>query len=272
MEKFEYTDENLRKLQLVELEMLKELDRLCRKNNIKYVLEGGTLLGAVRHGGFIPWDDDIDVRMLREEYDRFCEVCAKQLDSRKYFLQTYKTDPSYRWGYARILKVGTVYCRKDHEQLKSRTGIFIDIFPSDNLPEQGVGRLFCNGASWLCRKALYSEVGRMAAPNFWRRSGFFFLNLFPKQWFYKLLETLTERYKNINTKQVRCFSWGAPEETAGFQKEWMQNTQNITFEGFDFLAPSKIHEYLVHLFGEDYMTPPPPEERVPRHVATYIKF
>ena len=81
------TDEVLQKLRKINLEMLQEIDRICRKNNIKYSLCSGTLIGAVRHGGFIPWDNDADVNMLREEYEKFFEACKKDLNTEKFFLQ-----------------------------------------------------------------------------------------------------------------------------------------------------------------------------------------
>lgn len=271
MSNFKYTRENLRQLQLVELEMLAELDKICRENNINYIIDAGTLLGAVRHGGFIPWDDDIDVRMLRKDYDKFCAVCEKKLD-KKYFLQTYKTDKGYRWGYARILKNGTVFVRKDHEELKSKSGIFIDIFPNDNLPEDYIGNKLCACISWICRKALYSELGKKHAKGLKNRVGFAFLDLFPKLWAHKGMEYLIKKYKNVSTKKVRCFGWGSTEETIGFQKEWLEDTCDIQFENIIVKAPVKTHEFLVHSFGEDYMTPPPKKERRPRHTAKEIRF
>lgn len=271
MGKFVYTKENLRRLQLTELEMLRELDRICRENHISYILDGGTLLGAVRHGGFIPWDDDVDVRMLRKDYERFCALCRTEL-AEDYFLQTYRTDPGYRWGYARILKNGTTYKRKGQHKMTARNGIFIDIFPDDNLPESFFPNMVCTGLSWICRKLLYSEVGALNKDKFTSWLGFNILNFFPKEWGHKGMEYLSRRYSHIRTRKVRCFAWGSGQESRGFLKKWHMETRDIEFEGLTVRACRDMDGFLAYSFGADYMTLPPEEERVPRHTVTYIGF
>ena len=91
-QKYQISEAELKQLQRIELEMLVELDRICRKYRIEYSLDGGTLLGAVRHKGFIPWDDDADVIMLRREYMKFRKACRKDLDHTRFFLQDYRSD------------------------------------------------------------------------------------------------------------------------------------------------------------------------------------
>lgn len=98
----------LREIQLVQLQILTEFDRICKKNDINYQLFAGTLLGAVRHKGFIPWDDDVDVCMLRSEYDRFLEIAQQELDP-DYFVQNTYTDPEYYNIFTRIRKNGTFH-------------------------------------------------------------------------------------------------------------------------------------------------------------------
>jgi len=271
LKKFVYTKENLRRMQNIELEMLRELDSICRKNQISYIIDGGTLLGAVRHGGFIPWDDDVDVRMLRKDYERFCKICETQL-SQDYFLQTYQTDPGYRWGYARILKNGTIYKRKGQHKMTARNGIFIDIFPDDNLPDAWIPNKICTCLSWICRKILYSEVGALNKSNFCSWLGFQILNILPKEWGHKGMEYLSSKYQNRDTKRVRCFAWGSKQETKGFLKKWHMETTQIQFEGLTVWAPKDIHGFLTYSFGKDYMTLPPKEKRVPRHTVTYLGF
>ena len=134
MEKaYQISNEELKKLQRIELEMLIELDRICRKHQVSYSLDGGTLLGAVRHKGFIPWDDDIDVIMLRPEYEKFRSACERELDQTRFFLQDYKSDPHYRWGYEKLRRLGTEHIRLGQESLKQRTGVFLDIFVADQI-------------------------------------------------------------------------------------------------------------------------------------------
>ncbi len=271
MEKFEYTPEIIRKIQLTELPILRELDRICQKCKIPYIIDSGTLLGAVRHEGFIPWDDDIDIKMLRRDYDKFCNICKDELGE-KYFLQTYRTDKGYRWGYARILRKGTVFIRAGHQSLKSKTGIFIDVFPCDNMPEGKAALFACNALSLVCRKMLYSEVGAKSAPFFVKRLGFACLDLLPKEWAYYGLEKIADYCGRKETGKVRCYAWGSKEETVGQKREWFENTCDICFEGLMVKAPAKKEEVLTYYYGKDYMTPPPEEERQPKHTAEYIKF
>lgn len=106
----ELSQEEIERMHELQLEMLQEVDRVCRKHDIKYTIFGGTLLGAVRHKGFIPWDDDADIAMLREEYEKFKSV-MHEINPEICYLQDNDTDPEYRWGYSKVRKTGTRYVR-----------------------------------------------------------------------------------------------------------------------------------------------------------------
>ena len=123
----------LRKLQLAQLDLLKEVDRVCKKNGLKYYLIAGTALGAVRHKAFIPWDIDLDIAMMREDYEKLMTVCAKDFGE-KYFLQNYRTEKQHYSAHACL-------CLNDSEvkfslstirgDVKKHNGIYIDICPLD---------------------------------------------------------------------------------------------------------------------------------------------
>ena len=148
--------EEFRKMQLMQTDMLVELDRVCRKHNITYSLTGGTLLGAVRHKGYIPWDDDADVGMLREEYEKFKKV-AHELDPELCYFQDHTTDEGYRWGYGKLRRTGTRYVRVGQEHMKGKTGVFIDIFPIDDVPKTTIGQMLQDFYCFILSTSIYKE-------------------------------------------------------------------------------------------------------------------
>lgn len=123
--------EYLPELHKTEVEILDEIVRICNKFNLTYYLIGGTLLGAVRHKGFIPWDDDLDIAMPRKDYDKFCQLCTAELDT-KYYLHSIDTDPEYWLPFVKIRKKNTLFNEQNIAEIHARKGIFVDIFPLDD--------------------------------------------------------------------------------------------------------------------------------------------
>ncbi|MBO5166776.1 MAG: LicD family protein [Lachnospiraceae bacterium] len=275
------TGEELRKMQLLQLEILLELDRICRKHNIRYNLSGGSLLGAVRHKGFIPWDDDIDVRMLREEYEKFCEVCKTELDTDRYYLQTNVTEEEYRWGFSRILINGTKYVREGQEHLKCRTGVFIDLFPSDGCPDAWFMRKYQGLIALFMRKALWSPVGSEIIKNPFKRCFFGMLNKIPKSKLLKVQDYLISLGKRKKFDRVVC--WGLPRSDVrrwgfskkvlkrkkgapnGIQRVWLEEVIEVPFEGHMVFIPKDFDGWLTHVYGSTYMQLPPENKRKIHH-------
>ena len=271
MNEVNVTPEMLKQLQKIELDMLKELDRVCRKCNIRYVIRFGTLLGAVRHKGFIPWDDDVDVGMMREDYEKFLKAAETELDKEKFFLQTYHTDPEYRWFYARILRKGTVFRRIGQDMIKMKRGIFLDIFPCDNMPENSFSKCIYNSKAYLGRKILYSVVGAKCGKNPLKKGIYAILSKVPKDSAFKLMRNTAAKYNSKKTKYVRCLGWGSKKESEGLLAEWFEERKEIEFEGMKVYGPQDYEGYLRFQYG-DYMTLPPVSQRVSRHKAVEIKL
>lgn len=253
------TESELKKLQVVELELLEEFDRICRKHQIPYSIDGGTLLGAVRHGGFVPWDDDADVIMNREAYEKFEEVLDKELDHRKYYYQDIDRTEGYRWGYGKLRRKGTEFIRKNQEHMPYEQGIFLDVFVCDNVPDNYAVRCICNFHSYMYRKFFYAKVGKHTTKGFIRLV-YSLMDLMPER-------ILKRRYKKYilfcnrkRTNWVKCLTYPACNKTYGYKREWYEDTIDMKFEGKTFKASRKYDEYLTFLYGE-YMKLPPIEKR-----------
>lgn len=262
-EKIDLTPEQLRQLQLNELEMMVEVDRICRKHNIQYSLDGGTLIGAVRHHGFIPWDDDVDMIFTRSEYAKFYRACKKDLDKNRFFLQEYRTDPGYRWGYAKLRRKDTEYIRVNQRELAQKTGVCIDLFVTDHMPDTYLLRRAYYFANFCIRKILYSELGRLTGKNAFTRGWYNLLYQIPKEMAFKWRNVMaglcnrkpTKLYSHLLFPYVKKSSkYGMPAECFG---EYIE----IKFEGLDFFVFKDYDKYLRVAYG-DYMQLPPPEKRV----------
>ncbi len=253
--------DDLRKMQLIQLEMLLEFDRICKKIDIQYSIIAGTFLGAVRHKGFIPWDDDVDVAMIRPEYEKFCKACEEELDDSRFFLQNHENTPDYRWGYAKLRRVGTEFIRKGQEHMRYPTGVFIDIFPLDNVPDNYFVRRIHNLLCTIIRKMLWSAVGAKSEKSIFIRNIYRILSLLPKSFIFKLYNGLMRASNRKNTQLVRILTFPTPNNGYyGYYRKWYTQLADIEFEGHFFSGPEDYDGYLTFKFG-NYHEFPPMEKR-----------
>ncbi|MCI8514572.1 MAG: LicD family protein [Lachnospiraceae bacterium] len=296
-------NETLRKMQLLELGILKEIDAVCRKHGLRYTLCGGSMLGAIRHGGIIPWDDDIDVTMLRDDYDRFFEVCKTELDADKYFVQTMATDPDYRLTYGRILLKGTKFVRVGQEHIRARNGLFVDIFPRDGKSDFFLIRKLQSILAKFMRKILYSPVGARRSKSMPGRWGFRVLRHFPRKSALHILNVIN--FLNLGKKTERVVCWGLmsnkerrklemgreaykaykkkirglpPEEKKkrkerdrGICREWFYQIEDLPFEDMEAMVTSAWDTWLTWNY-DDYMKLPPVEKRKIHQTVSQIDF
>lgn len=271
-------DFNIREMQLIQLEMLKEFDRICKKHDIKYFLCGGTMLGAVRHEGFIPWDDDIDVMLLRNDYEKLINICLKELDT-KYFLQTFETDKGYIKMYAKIRCNNTIFKEMTTRKINMHHGIYIDIFPLDNIPDSKV--------LLQIHKIILSvfDVFRLSSkieyfiesPSFLRKIVGYIMfpisKLIVHRPFLKLIDFIAKIFRKKETKFVSnlygdTIRWYSKPRQAQLRAIY-ESVEYLKFEDGYFPVPKRWDEYLTAVYG-DYMQLPPVEERCLHHHIVQI--
>ncbi len=247
-----YKQRQLRDCQLKQLSILEEIDKICKINNIEYWLDGGTLLGAVRHGGFIPWDDDIDIAMTQKDLLRFIEVAPKQLPSHL-FLQTPENEPT-KEPIVKVRDLNSFYVESsDDFRAEYTKGLFVDIFPFVDYPT--VSRKFTKritkgiskSYSVLHRSHYYSL--RSFAEFFWFGGKNIMYNMIWRMSY--ILHPKKNFYGNIPINN----GYGVQHRK---DETWPLGT--VMFEGKPFSAPKNIHAYLQDLY-RDYMTVPPEDKR-----------
>lgn len=266
------SDDELKQLQRIQLEMLIEFDRICRSHGIQYSLDGGTLLGAVRHKGFIPWDDDIDVIMLRHEYAKFRRACQKDLDRKRFFLQDYRSDPYYRWGYAKLRRKGTEHIRLGQECLRQKTGIFMDIFVVDQVPDSYILRRLHHLACFCIRKVLYAPVGEINAAHRGVRNWYHLLSYIPRDWVFHFRNLVAFYSNKHKTQLISHYTLEYPKRCRyGLPRSCFDQFVELEFEGRMMRAFADYDTYLTMYYG-NYMELPPENERVAHLKVSKLKL
>lgn len=263
--KGDYEDLDLRDAQMLMADILKAVHELCEKHEIKYFLDAGTLIGAVRHKGFIPWDDDVDIGMLREDFNKFLEVAKEELP-KHLFLQTFKTDEYYD-VYPTPCKVrhnNTIFLEEGaKENYKMHNGIFIDVFPYDSLPKYNFIYKIQRAISYNILKSfkrIRDIPEKLSIKNkitfaFYR----FVVKMFPNKRRLKLFDFLIS-WNDTNSKYMGYGVDTYWSEYVYKKSDYFELTK-LEFEGQYFYAPKNYDAILTQLYG-DYMTMPREEERV----------
>lgn len=263
----------MNELQEVELGLLKEFIEFCQEHHLQYYLVAGSALGAIRHQGFIPWDDDIDVALPREDYDRFIAL-AKEKFTGDIFLQTYETDPNYPYNFAKLRDSRTTYIERTYKFTRMNHGAWIDIFPLDGISKKSKKITFPMKwhvlRIWPRMWFIYPRCATRAPRKYWWPLDILLDIFMYPNYIWNVGHYLNHRIDKIMRKKKYddCYyvaimqgSWLSKEI---MKKEYFGKGTKAMFEGLEVIIPEKYDEYLTNLYG-DYMTPPPVEKQVFRH-------
>ena len=253
-------------LKAVQLKILSVVSAFCNERGITYWLDGGTLIGAVRHKGYIPWDDDIDVGMLRPDYDKFMAEFNKE--GGRYRAVCYENDHNFYQAFAKVMDTQTVLYEPDEKGIK--LCINIDIFVYDNAPddEAAVDDMFRKrNRYYICNVARQARmIFQRPKGNLLRRLCVYVLRsavrIFPRNYFVRKMIANSKRYMNADTMRIGNFV-GVARMTC--DKRVFRSFIYGEFEGRKFKIPGGYDEYLREFYG-DYMQLPPEDTRVSTHI------
>ncbi|NLC93910.1 MAG: LicD family protein [Treponema sp.] len=264
-------------LQKAILNILIDVDKVCRKHKINYFLDGGTALGAVRHGGFIPWDDDIDIGMLREDYEKFLSIAQEELGD-EYFIQTIETEKKYYQIFAKVRKNNTLFVEPPIRNLNIHKGIFIDIFPFDYLPKNNYEKYLQKVTDLISvlYKRGFPDLNEMPRNNIkyyiknvLHRSLYYLRNLRSKDKILNEINNIIQAGREIEGEKLIA-SYAYADGKLAFDSAVIFPVREIKFEGYTFFIHNDPEKYLKMEYG-DYMKLPDEKDRI-THKPLKIKL
>lgn len=261
----------------IELDVLLKFKEICNKYSLKYSLAYGTLLGSIRHKGFIPWDDDIDVMMLREDYFRFIEVSRKELEGTKYEVASMHNDLNYFAPLSKLFDNSTRVYQFYGQNENIIVGVYIDIFILDQLPEENAEAFYENAqklrGNWAMSarniftkhqsKNVFRDIlGNIAALPYKIRGNDYYRNKY---------DAYCSQFNDNNGTDVAVvvYGEGLKKERISISEMFIPNA--VDFEKYQFMAVSHPEKYLKSMYG-DYMQLPPVEARVSKHPNIMVKL
>ncbi len=261
--------QQMKEVWAVQLDLFAEFDRVCRKHNIVYIASGGTMLGAVRHRGYIPWDDDMDLMMMRDQYEKLCEVAPSEF-KHPYFFQTEKSEPGMRRWFARLRNSETTAIQKNEYSFhpKFNQGIFIDIFPLDGIPDKE--KIFIHQKNKIFYyQRLYFGFNAIGYA-FWRENqpiyrkyflqflhkllGKLIRNFHLREWAYKKANIISQLYSKQETNFISLLSFQPYNLGHALRRSDMDEIKYVDFEFLRMPITANYDEHLRRKYG-DYMTP-----------------
>ena len=255
----------LEELKKIELNILIYIDQVCKNNNLRYYLCGGTLLGALRHKGFIPWDDDIDICMPRPDYDAFIEIIKR--NDRKYKILNSEQE-NYYYNFSKVIDSETILIEYNYQPIEG-LGVYVDVFPLEGMPmdEEEREKHFIalnkirrriNSYALFRPKIRKNLLQYIKSVILYEKNKKVTISKFQKEY-----EQLTKQYHFDESEYVYA-SGGAYGKKDIFRKDFFSGFTEVEFEGRRFWAPKECEAYLKQLYG-DYMQLPPVDKRVSNH-------
>lgn len=265
-------DIKIEEIQKKILEIFIEIDKVSVANNLRYYAIGGTCLGAVRHHGFIPWDDDLDIAMPREDYERLKKIVQEQFPPHLKLIDVNQGE-HYHCMFMKIHNINTTFIEKGMSEYSDRySGIFVDIMPLDGIPNE----------TWR-RKIYFFRLLQLGRLDWYRKYGYnrklnegkskkrilieqiicFFIMRYPIHYFYMKYMKLQKKY-DYNTSKSLCYTWSRRASKVIFPKEDFDDYILLPFENVQMRCPVGYDNFLKTLFG-DYMKLPPKDKQIPCH-------